>query len=717
MAFYQWLENTFEADAIVHFGTHGTLEFLPGKQVSLSGKCYPDIGIGNLPNLYLYTCSNPSEAMIAKRRCYATIVNHMTPPMIISDLYEKYAEIETEIHNYFDFKHMSPDRAKRVKERILELAREANLVDVDATDVNADQLYDQIFEMKGALMPKGAHLLGKPLEGEDLVDYVLGIVRFDRGEVVSLQRSLASGLGFDWDEIRKTPSKISSDGRLLGVVVEEVNQEARKILAKALLSGESVKQCVKKFKKFKLDGKTRRNLEETLVFAQKVAGYLRNNREIERLLKGLKGQYIPPGLAGDPIRSPNVIPTGRNAYQFDPSLIPTPLACERGEAIAQQVLKSYQETNEGKLPETVGVILWGFETIKTQGETIAAIYQYLGLKPVRSGIGEVIDLEPIPLEELGRPRIDVAVEICGIFRDTLPETLKMIDKAFRVAATLNEPPEHNRVRKHALMIQKTLEEKEVPSKEAEALSRSRVFGPRESSYGTDLTQLIETSEWEEESELSDFHISRMSHIYGQDYHAHSSEETFREVLDTVDVVSQVRTDDEYGITDLDHYYEFLGGLTKAVESVRKLKPAKRMAKPMVFVADSTKDKIKTSNLQTQLQHEARTRFLNPAWIKAQMDAGYTGVKKMNDRVEYLLGWSVTAGQVDKWVWSEVAERYMFSEEVRRKMMQENIWAVEGFLKRLMEAYTRGVWEASDEEIEKLKQIYLELESEIEEIEE
>jgi len=717
VAFYRWLEETFQADAIIHFGTHGTLEFLPGKQVSLSGKCYPDIGIGNIPNLYLYTCSNPSEAMIAKRRVYATIVNHMTPPMIVSDLYEKYAEIETEIHNYFDFKHMSPARAERMKERILELAKEANLLDVEATDVDVEQLYDQIFEMKGSLMPKGAHVLGRPLEGEDLVDYVMGIVRFDRGEVVSLQRLLAKGFGLDWDEIRKTPSKISSNGRPMGMVIEEINQEARKILATVLLDGEPAKKCVKKIRKIRLDGKTRKKLEETLEFGLKVAGYLRKNREIERLLKGLKGQYIPPGLSGDPIRSPQVIPTGRNSYQFDPSLIPTPLACERGESIAQQVLQSYQEANEGRLPETVGVILWGFETIKTQGETIAAIYHYLGLKPVRSGVGEVINVEPIPLEVLGRPRIDVAVEICGIFRDTLPETLKMIDKAFRIAAALDEPPEQNMVRKHAVMIQRTLEEKGVPRKEAEALSRSRVFGPGESSYGTDLIRLIETSEWEEESQLSDFHITKMSHIYGEGYHAHPSEETFREVLNTVDVVSQVRTDDEYGITDLDHYYEFLGGLTKAVESVRKLKPPKRGAKPMVLVADSTKDKVKTSNLQTQLQHEARTRFLNPAWIKAQMDAGYTGVKKMNDRVEYLLGWSVTAGQVDSWMWSEAAERYMFDQEVRKKMMQENIWAVEGFLKRLMEAYSRGVWDASEEEIEKLKQIYLEIEAEIEEQEE
>jgi cobaltochelatase CobN len=295
--------------------------------------------------------------------------------------------------------------------------------------------------------------------------------------------------------------------------------------------------------------------------------------------------------------------------------------------------------------------------------------------------------------------------------------MKMIDKAFKMVAVLDEPLGKNLVKRHALMIQKVLEEQGIPKKDAEILSQSRIFGPGESSYGTDLTRLIETSDWEEENQLSDFHISKMAHIYGETLHAYSSESTFRQVLDTVDVVAQVRTDDEYGVTDLDHYYEFLGGMTKAIESVRKLKPSGKRVKPLVYVADSTKDKIKTSNLRTQLQYEARTRFLNPEWIKGQMDAGYGGVKKMNDRVEHLLGWSVTAGQVDNWMWSEVANRYMFDEQVRKKMMQENVWAVENFLKRLMEAYRRGVWEATDEEIEKLKQIYLELEAEIEEIEE
>jgi len=717
LAFYRWLEEVFQADAILHFGTHGTLEFLPGKQVALSSKCFPDIGIGNLPHLYIYTCSNPSEAMIAKRRTYATIISHMTPPMIISDLYEKYAEIENEIHSYFEFKNVSPSRAEQVKGKVLELAKEANLIDVEATDIKVEQLYDQIFEMKGSLMPKGLHILGKPLEGDDLVDYVLGIVRFDRGEVLSLQKTLARGLSLDWDEIRKSPSRILADGRVVGIVTEEINQEARRLLALAIKDGKPVKKIVKKELRYRLDSQGQRDLESTLEYAHRLAGYLRTNREIENVIRAMKGEYIPPGLAGDPIRSPSVIPTGRNVFQFDPRIVPTPLACERGDAIARQVLKNYQDENEGRLPETVGVILWGFETIKTQGETVAEIFHYLGVRPVRSEMGEVVNIEVIPLESLGRPRIDVAVEICGIFRDTLPEVMKMIDKAFKMVAVLDEPLGKNLVKRHALMIQKVLEEQGIPKKDAEILSQSRIFGPGESSYGTDLTRLIETSDWEEENQLSDFHISKMAHIYGETLHAYSSESTFRQVLDTVDVVAQVRTDDEYGVTDLDHYYEFLGGMTKAIESVRKLKPSGKRVKPLVYVADSTRDKIKTSNLRTQLQYEARTRFLNPEWIKGQMDAGYGGVKKMNDRVEHLLGWSVTAGQVDNWMWSEVANRYMFDEQVRKKMMQENVWAVENFLKRLMEAYRRGVWEATDEEIEKLKQIYLELEAEIEEIEE
>jgi len=720
LAFYRFIEQVFKADAMIHFGTHGTLEFLPGKQVALSENCFPDIFISNLPHLYFYTCSNPSEAMIAKRRTYAALVDYMTPPMIVSDLYGNFAELETDIHNYYHFKEQSPARAKTLKESILEKAKENNLVDIEAEDVDMSKLYNDLSEMKGAMMTKGVHVMGRPLKGDELVDFVLGVVRFDRGEISSLQRSLISGYGIDWDDARQNPSKVLKGGKVMGALCDKINAQARSLLSNVVEDKAPIKKAIKKHIKKKLSREDTGKLVETLEFAQELARNLEKNLEIDQMVKALSFEFIPPGMGGNPIRSPSVMPSGRNPYQFNPELVPTPLACDRGAIVANQVIENYQEENESQFPETVGVILWGFETMKTQGETIGEIFQLIGVRPKRKGLGDVTGVEPIPLEELKRPRLDVAVEICGIFRDTFPVLLRHLDRAFRMVAALDEPAEKNFVRKHSIAIQKSLEKEGIAKEKAEILGRARIFGPSASNYGTDVTDLIETSEWEEEDQISDLHISKMAHVYGDVYHALSSESTFREVLDTVDVVSQVRDNEEYGVADLDHYYEFLGGLSKSVEAVRKAKSGstgKRRTNPVVLVADSTQDKIKTMGIKKTIDYEVRTKILNPEWMKGQMESGYKGVKNLNKRVEHLLGWQATAGSVDNWVWSEVADKYMFNEEVRKQMMKENIWAVEDQLKRLMEAYQRGMWDATDEEIERLKQIYLEIESEIEEQEE
>lgn len=719
VAFYRWLEQVFQADVLVHFGTHGTLEFLPGKQVALSERCFPDYLIGNLPHVYLYTCSNPSEAMIAKRRSYAVLVSYMTPPMIVSDLYGKFAELETDIHNYYYMQEQSPAQATALKQNIIEKAKENNLIDIEAQDLDINSLYTSLNEMKGSMMTKGVHVMGRPLQGEELVDYVLGIVRFDRDEIASLQRSLCSGYGVDWDEARQNPSRVLSNGKLLGLLSDEVNAQARALLLDVLTNKCSIKKALKKHVPQKLSGEDSQRLIATFEFAVSLAKNLEQNREIERMLQALNVEFIPPGMGGDPIRSPKVIPSGRNTYQFNPDLIPTQLACDRGIVIANQVIENYQQENAGRLPETVAVILWGFETMKTQGETVGEIFQLLGVRPKRTGLGNFVGVAPIPLEELGRPRLDCAVEICGIFRDTFPVLVRFIDRAFRMVAALNEPEEKNFVLKHARAIQKTLEQEGMPRDQAENLSRARIFGPSASNYGTSVTDLIETSEWEKDDQIGDLHISKMAHVYGDIYHAVASESVFREVLDTVDVVSQVRNSEEYGVADLDHYYEFLGGLSKSVEMVRKArKPDKnRNVKPLILVADSTRDKIKTMDIKKTIDYEVRTKLLNPQWMRGQMESGYRGVKNLGKRVEHLLGWQATAGAVDNWVWSEVAGKYLFDETVRKQMMKENIWAVEDQLKRLMEAYQRGMWNATDEEIEKLKQIYLEIESEIEEQEE
>jgi cobaltochelatase CobN len=718
-AFYKFVEKVFQADVVIHFGTHGTLEFLPGKQVALSERCFPDIFIGTLPHLYFYTCSNPSEAMIAKRRTYAALVDYMTPPMIVSDLYGKFAEMETDIHNYYHFKEQSPARAKELKEKILNDAKESNLVDIEAEDVDINKLYHSLSEMKGSMMTKGVHVMGRALAGDELVDYVLGIVRFDRGELSSVHKSLALGYGLDWDDARQNPSRVTKGGRVVGVMCDQINTQARDLLAEVLINKSPVKKLLKKHLHATLDKTTVANLTKTLEFAIELGQKLETNREIDHLIHALNVGFISPGLGGNPIRSPAVIPTGRNTYQFNPDLIPTPLACQRGEEVARQVIECYRAENEGRFPETVGVVLWGFETMKTQGETIGEIFHLLGVRPKRSGLGDMVGLEPVPLEGLGRPRLDVAVEICGIFRDTFPVMLRYLDRAFRMVASLNEPDDKNFVRKHARAIQKALEKEGVPQEQAEQLSIARIFGPSASNYATDVTDLIETSEWEDPSQIAELHLVKMSHLYGDLYHAESNLSTFREVLNTVDVVAQVRDNEEYGIADLDHYYEFLGGLSSSVETVRKSRSSSgRKGKPIVLVADSTRDKIKTMDIKKTIDYEVRTKLLNPSWMKGQMESGYKGVKNLSNRMEYLFGWqATTSGSVDNWVWSEMADKYLFNEEVRKKMMQENIWAVEDQLQRLMEAYQRGMWNATEEEIEKLKQIYLEIESEIEELEE
>lgn len=720
VAFYRFIERIFQADVAVHFGTHGTLEFLPGKQVALSESCFPDILMGTLPHLYLYTCSNPSEAVIAKRRSYAALVNYMTPPMIVSDLYGSFAEMEADIHTYYYFKDQSPARARELAEKILNDARENNLVDIEASQVDISKLYNDISEMKGSMMTKGVHVMGTSLAGDELVDYVLGIVRFDRGELSSVHKSLASGYGLNWDEIRQNPSKVLTGGKLAGVMYDQINREARELISEVLIRRTPVKKAMKKHVHGKLAREAEHNLQATLDFSLRLGEKLANNREIEEMIRALDARYIAPGLGGNPLRSPAVVPTGRNSYQFNPDLIPTPLACKRGEEVARQVVECYRRDNGGRFPETVAVVLWGFETMKTQGETIGEIFCLLGIRPKRSGLGDMVGLEPISLEELGRPRLDVAVEICGIFRDTFPVVLRYLDRAFRLVASLNEADDKNFVRKHSKNIAEVLVKEGVPREQAEKLSLARIFGPSASNYGTDVTNLIETSEWEDHSQIAELHLAKMSHLYGDAYHAESSISTFREVLDTVDVVAQVRDNEEYGIADLDHYYEFLGGLASSVENVRKARvsSSNRNARPVVLVADSTRDRIKTADIKKTIDYEVRTKLLNPAWMKGQIESGYKGVKNLSKRMEHLVGWQATAsGSVDNWVWSEMADTYVFNEEVRRKMMQENIWAVEDQLRRLMEAYQRGMWDATDEEIEKLKKIYLELESEIEEQEE
>ncbi len=680
LAFYRWVEEVFKADVIIHLGTHGTLEFMPGKEVGLSGSCFPDLLIGNLPHVYVYHVTNPSEMTIAKRRSYAYTITYGTPPFTRAELYEDYTELEELLHELREAEAQDPERVEMVKRLIEEKSRCLNL-----SYASLEELHTKLFELKRAIIPRGLHVLGSRWDEDELIDYLTLALRYDR-EFKSLHRVLLEAKGLDYDEVLENPSR-RVDGRVGSEVLEEVEGEVRR-LVEYTLNGRERELLVK------LPRGARREAEKAVEFIREVAAKVAACDELGSILKALSSGYVQPRVAGDPVRTPEVLPTGSHGYAFDPRLTPSKAAYLRGWKIAEETLKLYL-AKYGRYPEAVGVVLWGFETMGTRGETIGQILGYLGVKLTRKHGPWSSDLEVVPLSELGRPRIDVVVTICGIFRDTFPNLITMIDRAVKLVANLDEPPELNYVRKHVL--------------EAEDQDPAvRVFGPKEGAYNTRLPEIIESSAWSREEELGEVYVEDMMYGYGENLEAEPLKELFKSLLGKVDLVSQVRYAHEYEVTDLDHYYEFLGGLKRAAENVKG-------GEVETLWVDTTTERVRLRSLAEAVDHAVRTRLLNPKWVEGMLRHGYDGAREVAKRVEYVLGLAATAGSVPSWVWSKIAERYLFADEVRGRMMRDNPWAIREITKRLYEAYRRGYWKASDEEVERLKELSSEVEGVLEDL--
>jgi len=695
IAFYRWLEDVWGADAVVHVGTHGTLEFAKGKEVGMSGECFPDVLIGDLPHLYIYHVVNASEAMIAKRRSYATIVNYNSPSFAASELYEGYAVLEDLIHEYNEALIHDPLRAGRVREKIVSMANELNFGET-GEEADVDVIYDELFEIKRSIIPKGLHIIGRNYTEEEMLDFVTFILRYDREDASSLTRILTESKGTDYDLALKNPHGTDeATGQTYSQILGKAEEEAKQLVARLLHEGEGML----------LDIKDER-LVRTLGFGLSVSRNCDNRAEIENLLRGLNGGYITPNIGGDPIRTPEVLPTGQNTFQFDPRLVPSDAAYERGAEIAENTIQHYYK-KYGKYPRSSAVVLWGFETTKTRGETVGQIFSYIGVKVVRKSGAWEPKLEVIPLEEMGRPRIDCVVNVCGFFRDMFPNVMVLIDRAFNLVASLDEPLEMNYVKEHSAEAFSELKAVEGDETTARKLANARIFGPPAGTYGTNVISLIETSNWTEETQLADAYISSMNHVYAENIHAGDADETYRKVLSNVDVVSQVRDSHDYEIVDLDHYYEFFGGLSKAVEIVRGVKPE-------MLITDTTKELIKTEDIGDVITRGTRTRLLNPKWIDALLEHDFHGAQKIADRVEYMVGLAATTNAVDNWIWSSIAQSYIFDDEMRQRLTENNRFASAEIIKRLMEASKRDYWDATEEEIEKLKNAYLEIEGDIEE---
>ena len=694
LAFYFWLQEVWGADAVFHVGTHGLAEFMKGKEVGMSASCSPDILIGNMPHLYIYHVLNTSESTIAKRRLYGTMISYNSPPYTTSDLYEDYVELQDLIDEYHEAVLQDPLRSEKVKEKIFELAKELKF---EGTSI--PNIHQQLYEMKRSIIPKGLHVVGQRYEKETFKKFTEFILRYDREDIKSLNRILAESTGIDYDLALRNKEKYASQ-------LDKIDKKCADLVDCCF--EESIESAVKKSN---VDSKHRKDLKKTVAFGIEVAeNYADNSNELKSCLRGLDTEFIEPSLGGDVVRTPEVLPTGRNINQFDPNKIPTSTAYERGAEIADNTIKRYLE-RDGKYPDSVGIVLWGFETTKTGGESIGQILHYLGVKVIREMGSWYPKLEIIPLEELGRPRIDCLLNICGFFRDMFPNLIQLLNQAFTLVTSLDEPIEMNFVKKHSLenleTLKTELEKGVIDEKTANKIACGRIYGPKAGEYGTRMLSLVEDSIWKEEKDLAEVYIQSMNHLYVENIHAQKRDELYRKNLAKIDLVSQVRDSHDYEIVDLDHYFEFFGGLSKAVETVKGEKAA-------MLITDTTKEVIKTEDVGDVIVRGTRTRLLNPKWIDGMLEHDHHGAQQIADRLENTLGLAATTNAVPNWIWSSIAERFVFDEEMRKRLEENNKFAAVEIMERLFEAEKRGYWKATKEELEKMRKAYLEMEGDIEE---
>lgn len=652
LAFYFYLEKVFRADAALHFGMHGTLEFTKGKEVALSSECFPDILIGAMPNIYYYWVGNTSEATIAKRRSYAICISHASPPMKSSGLYEEYVTLEDLLDQYED----------EADEKVLGMIEEAAAsLHLPAGPAEARK---ELYRMKRRLIPCGLHVMDRKQERRELVDYLLGVARTGR-EFPSILKLLADEKGLDRESARQSRTA----GRL------EI--EAGDVILK-ILEGEAPSWLP----------------EGYCGFLRGIVERVEASRESKGLLRALDGRYILPARGGDPIRDPEVYPSGRGMYAFDPRLIPTVAAQARGERAADLLVQSYMKKH-GRRPESVGIVLWGFETMKTGGDTVATILSLLGVGIKRKKNPWFKELEAIPLEEMKRPRIDVVITICGIFRDTLGTLVDLLDRAAALAAGLDEPHDKNFVRKHYHEMREDLG----------PFAMARIFGPSPTEYATSMRTLVESGSWNDERDLVKSYDDSMSYAYFKGG-VEKNEEALGRMLRSVDLVTQERDNTEYEVTDLDHYYEFLGGLARSVRD-------KTGKQAEIMVVDSTEGETAVEDLRITIERATRTRTLNPRWIEGMLRHDFHGAKKIKDRTEYLLGFAATTGKVENWLFDEVAERLVFDEEMRKKLQANNPYAAMELARLLVETQRRGYWRTSKEKLEELRGVILAMEGDLE----
>ncbi|RXK89427.1 magnesium chelatase subunit H [Chlorobaculum sp. 24CR] len=711
-AFYSWLDHEFRADALLHFGTHGALEFMPGKQVGLSQECWPKRLIGALPHFYCYCVNNPSEGAIAKRRGLATLVSYMAPPLEHAGLYKGMRQLRELVGSW---------RSRPSSEALAEIRELAGTLDLDRADeAMGDENYitwlnNELYLIEERMIPLGLHVFGQPPTAESLVDNLALLVSHARPELDnrSLPELVCAGLKLDYDrlaerheeamELRESWQKVTSICH--GAVKRFVGK-----LPATLPTGVSTATLFEGTLTVRMDEASAwlqksanvkpRQLDKLWHFLNGILAALLENREIEAVTQALAGAYIPPSPGNDLVRNPSIVPTGRNIHSLDPYSIPTPFATKAGERSAEELLAQYKRET-GELPESIALILWGTDNLKSDGEGVAQALALLGARTKTDELGKIGDVELIPLEKLGRPRIDIVVTVSGIFRDLLSHQVRLLDRAVRLAAVADEPESMNLIRKH---VRQQASELGISEDDA----AGRIYSNAPGSYGSNVNHLVESSTWEEEQQLADAFVNRKSFAFSPEGDWRESPEILRSALKNVTLTFQNIDSFEIGLSDIDHYYEYLGGVSKSVELLGGSKP-----KVMVGDTGGFGKGQKIRSLEKMVALEARTKLLNPKWYEAMIEHGYEGVREIEAHLTNTYGWSATASAVKNWTYQQFTETFLQDRDMLERMAALNPNATMAMTRRLLEASSRGFWEADEGTIEQLQELYEELETKIE----
>jgi len=720
LAAYWWLIEEFGAGAIIHLGKHGTLEWLPGKSLGLSPSCAPDAALRDVPLFYPFVVNDPGEGTQAKRRAHACVVDHLIPPMTRAETYDDLARLEQLLDEYYQVETLDPSKLPAIRVRIWETLRDAELHRDLGIEEQPEEFGDFLTHVDGYLceikdlpIRGGLHVLGETPRGEPLRHLLAAILRLGAGGVPGLRRAVGAAYGLDERALSENggtrveaPAELAA--RFPGVVATASDlldrlEEASQVLL-FTLEERGWKASAAEDVCEEVLGVADEGVAKSLRFAveEVVPRLARTPEEIGNLLRGLQGGYVPAGPSGSPTRGlTNVLPTGRNFYSVDPKALPSRLSWEVGQDLAENLLERHLE-EEGRFPETVGIVVWGTAAMRTQGDDVAEILALLGVRLIWNEESlRVTGLEATSLEELGRPRVDVTVRISGFFRDAFPNLISLIDEAVRMVAVLDEPDEMNFVKKHARV--------EKAGGADERRATTRIFGSKPGAYGAGLLPLVDARNWRTDEDLAEVYAVWGGYAYGKGLDGVEAREAMEANLRRTEVAVKNVDNREHDLFDSDDYFQYHGGMIAAVRALTG-------RDPKAYIGDSADpSRVKTRDLSEEARRVFRSRVANPKWISAMQRHGYKGAFELSATVDYLFGYDATAGVVEDWMYKDVTRKYVLDGSVREFMQESNPWALRAISERLLEAAERGLWaDPNPEDLEGLRQVYLENEGILEE---